>query len=104
MKTKIDKAIVTFRNISLPNLVVIITLPFTPAFLVNILAGLTSMDKKKFIAAILIGKIFMVIFWGYVGKSLIESMTDIKTIIIILSMVLLAYIISKIVSKKANIE
>ena len=103
-KNKIDKAIVTFRNISLPNLVVIITLPFTPAFLVNILAGLTSMDKKKFIAAILIGKIFMVIFWGYVGKSLIDSMTDIKTIIIILIMVLLAYITSKIVSKKANIE
>lgn len=103
-KNKIDKAIVTFRNISLPNLVVIITLPFTPAFLVNILAGLTSMDKKKFTAAILIGKIFMVIFWGYVGKSLIDSMTDIKTIIIILIMVLLAYITSKIVSKKANIE
>ena len=74
------------------------------AFLVNILAGLTSMDKKKFTAAILIGKIFMVIFWGYVGKSLIDSMTDIKTIIIILIMVLLAYITSKIVSKKANIE
>lgn len=104
IKNKIDKSIITFRNISLPNLVIIMTLPFTPAFLINILAGITSMTKKKFIVALLIGKIFMVIFWGYVGKSIIESMTDLKTIIIILIMVLLAYIISKIVSKKSNIE
>lgn len=103
-KNKIDKSSTTFRNISLSNLVIIMTLPFTPAFLINILAGITSMSKKKFVAALLIGKIFMVIFWGYVGKSLIESVTDLKTIIIILIMVLLAYIISKIVSKKSNIE
>ena len=101
---KVDKAIDKFQNISLSNLTVIITLPFTPAFLINILAGVSGMRKKKFLLAILIGKIFMISFWGYIGKSLVESMTDITTIIIMSIMIVIAYILSKIIGKKANIE
>ncbi len=101
---KIDKAIDKFQNISLSNLTVIITLPFTPAFLINILAGVSSMSKKKFLLAILIGKIFMISFWGYIGKSLVESMTDITTIITMSIMIVIAYVLSKIVGKKANID
>lgn len=101
---KVDKAIDKFQNISLSNLTVIITLPFTPAFLINILAGVSGMPKKKFLLAILIGKIFMISFWGYIGKSLVESMTDITTIIIMSIMIVIAYILSKIIGKKANIE
>ena len=62
------------------------------------------MSKRKFITAILIGKIFMVIFWGCIGKSLLESITDIKTIMIVSVFIIIAYIISKIVSKKMKIE
>ena len=46
----------------------------------------------------------MIIFWGYVSKSFIESMTDINTIIIISCMLVVAYVISKIVSKKVNLD
>ena len=46
----------------------------------------------------------MISFWAYIGKSFIESMSDLKTIITILVMLLMTYIISKIVSKKINIE
>lgn len=102
--TKLKKANEKFKTIQFSNLVVIIALPFTPAFLVNIVSGMSGISKKKFITSILIGKIFMIFFWGYVGKSLIESVTDIKTIIIVSLMILLAYFISKFVSKKANIE
>ena len=62
------------------------------------------MSKKKFIAAILTGKIFMVIFWGCIGKSLLESITDIKTIIIVSIFIIVAYMVSKIVSKRMKIE
>ena len=82
----------------------IITLPFTPSFLVNILAGLARVSKEKFITALLIGKVFVVIFWGYIGKSILESFTDIKSIIYIVVALVIAYIISKIVSHKMNIE
>ena len=103
-KNKVDKALKSFKKLSFPGLVVIITLPFTPAFLINILAGLTLISRKRYLAALLIGKIFMVIFWGYVGKSFIESITDISAIIFILITVIIAYIISKIVVKRVNLD
>ena len=87
VRNKIDKAIDKFQSISLANLTVIITLPFTPAFLINILAGVSGMSKKKYIVALLIGKIFMVSFWGYIGKSFVESMTDISSIIMMSIMI-----------------
>lgn len=103
-KKKVDKAIVKFQHISFSNLVLIIALPFTPAFLINIVCGIARVSKKKFIVAILTGKIFMLIFWGYVGKSLIESMTDINSIIVVSLLLVVAYFVSKVVSKKANLD
>lgn len=104
VRNKIDKAIDKFQSISLANLTVIITLPFTPAFLINILAGVSGMSKKKYIIALLIGKIFMVSFWGYIGKSFVESMTDISSIIVMSIMIIIAYALSKLIGKNANIE
>ena len=101
---KIQNGIDKFKKITFPQLVLLITLPFTPSFLVNILSGLTKMNKEKFISAILIGKVFTVVFWGYIGKSFLESLTDINSIIYIAVALLIAYIISKIVSKKFEIE
>lgn len=103
-RNKIDKAIDKFQSISLANLTVIITLPFTPAFLINILAGVSGMSKKKYIVALLIGKIFMVSFWGYIGKSFVESMTDISAIIVMSIMIIIAYALSKLIGKNTNIE
>ena len=103
-KKKIQRNINRFKNISLQKLVLIITLPFTPSFLINILSGVAGIKKEKFLLAIGIGKIFVVMFWGYIGKSLIESMTDIKAIIFISLTLILAYILSKIIGKKMNIE
>ena len=101
---KIQKGIDTFDKITFTGLVLLITLPFTPSCLVNILCGLAGVKKRKFMASILIGKVFVITFWAYVGKSLIESITDIKSLIFIGCAFLLAYLISKIVNKKFKIE
>ena len=101
---KIKNSIDKFEKIKFTELVLIITLPFTPSCLVNILAGLTKVAKEKFLIALLIGKSFTIVFWGYIGKSLIESLTDLKSLIYIFVTLLLAYIISKIVSKKMHID
>ncbi len=100
IKNGIDK----FKTIGFSELVLIITLPFTPSFLINILGGIAGVSKEKFISALLIGKVFTVIFWGYIGKSFIESLTDLNSILFIVLALGIAYIISKIVSKKMNIE
>lgn len=103
-KPKIKKVVNRMKDIEFSNLVVLIALPFTPAFLINIAAGVVRMEKRKFLTALLIGKIFMITFWGCVGKSLLESITDIKTIIIVALLIVLAYFLSKFVSKKMKIE
>ncbi len=104
MVLKVRKAIDKFQNIRFTELVLLITLPFTPSCLINILSGLTKMPREKFISAILIGKCFSIFFWGYIGKSLLESLTDLKSIIYIVITLVLSYIISKIVSHKLHIE
>lgn len=101
---KIDNIRKKINRLSFSNLVLLITLPFTPAFAINIAAGLSKMKFKKFSIAIIIGKIFTVIFWGYIGTSLIRSITDIWVIIKILVMLIIAFVISKIVMKKFNME
>lgn len=100
---KVHNGIEQFQKITLSQLVLLITLPFTPAFLINILSGLAGVSREKFFMSIFIGKIFAVIFWGYIGKSLIESLTDFNSIIYIVFALIVSYIISKIVSKKMNI-
>ena len=101
---RIKNGIDRFQRIKFTELVLILTLPFTPSCLVNILGGLTKMSREKFLFALLIGKSFSVIFWAYIGKSFIESLTDLKSIIYIIITLVLAYIISKIVSRKMNME
>ncbi|MBR3210902.1 MAG: TVP38/TMEM64 family protein [Bacilli bacterium] len=101
---KIKKGIDKFKKIRFTELVLIITLPFTPSFLVNILCGLTRMSQEKFCCALLIGKCFSIIFWGYIGKSLLESLTDMKSIIYILVTLGLAFILSKMINRKMNLE
>lgn len=104
-KTKhLKETIAKISKIPFSNLVVLIALPFTPAFLINIAAGLSKMSSEKFVIAILLGKISIVYFWGYIGKSILESVTDIKTVITVSFMLLLAYFLSKFVGKKLKIE
>ena len=93
-----------FKSISFSNLVLIVALPFSPAFLINAACGLSKMQFKKFISAIMIGKLSIVYFWGFISKSLLESVTDLKTIIIVVILLLSSFIISKIVNKKLKIE
>lgn len=89
-----------FKDISTGKLLLIIAMPFTPAFMVNIASGLVKMDFKKYIIAIIFGKIAMVYFWGFVGTSLVESLANpiilVKIAIIMLITYLLYYLLKKI--------
>lgn len=101
---KIDKYISLVDNIKFSTLVLILSIPFTPAFLVNIASGISKMSYKKFLSAIIIGKISLVIFWGYIGTSLLESLRTPTTIIIVIILVSIFYILSKIVNRKLKID
>lgn len=91
-----DKFVLKFQALSLPSLTLLLAIPFTPAFLVNIAAGLSKHPFKKFAIAILISKIFLVYFWGYIGLGIIDSFTSPRVLIKILIMLLTAYLIANI--------
>lgn len=101
---KIDNLKNKIKNMKFSTFVLIIALPFSPAFLINIAAGLTKMNFKKFVFGLLVGKVSIIYFWGFISKSLLESITDIKTIITVFTMLGISYIISKLVNKKLDIE
>ena len=87
-------------KIPFTSLAIIMAIPFTPAFFVNIAAGLSKMSYKKFFASLVLGKTVMVYFWGYIGTSLLDSLTDVTVLIKIIVLLLVTYIISKKVEKK----
>ena len=90
------------RNIKLSTLVIILAIPFTPAFSINLAAGLTKYDFKKYFTALVIGKIPMIYFWAFIGASLKESLTDVTILIKIGIMLLAAYIVSRAANKALN--
>lgn len=92
------------ENLSLTKVTVILSIPFTPAFLMNIAAGLVNMNSKKFVISILISKIFLVYFWGVVGTGLIESFRHPESIITVIIMVIIAFVVSAIVRKVFKIN
>ncbi len=102
-KETIEKFMNNFKNISLKNLVILVSIPFTPAFLVNIAAGLSNMKFKKFFISLIIGKIVIVYFWGYIGTSLIESFKEPIILLRIFVLVTASYLISSLISKKLNL-
>lgn len=92
------------ENLSLTKVTVILSIPFTPAFMMNIAAGLVGMNFKKFFIAILISKVFLVYFWGVVGTGLVESFQNPSSLITVVVIILLAYLVSLIIKKVFKIN
>ena len=103
-RKKLKKFIDAFNKIKLEHLVMLIAVPFTPAFLINIAASLSNVSKKKFFVALVIGKLFMVYFWGYIGVTLIGSLKHPIYLIRILIIVLVAYLIGKVINKRVGVD
>ncbi len=97
---KMEKLITIVSDIELSKLTILLSFPFTPAFPINIAAGLAKMPLKKFLIACLISKAATVYFWGYVGESFERSIKNPSTIINIVIILIITFIISKIVTKK----
>ena len=98
-RARLNNLMIKFNNISVTELAVLIAIPFTPAFLVNIAAGLSDIPKKKFIIAFLIGKIGLVYFWGYNGTSLVESLKNPIILIKIVIILVVTYLVSTLLKK-----
>lgn len=103
-KDKFADIMKTISNINFSNLVILIAIPFSPAFFINIAAGVSKVKTEKFFMAIIIGKMVMVYFWGYIGTTLLESLTDITVLFKIAGLLVGAFFLSKIVERKLKVK
>ena len=102
-KYKILEFINRIDEINFSSLFLILAMPFTPAFSINIAAGLSNMKYKKFLFALLLSKIFIVYFWGYVGSTFLENITDISLLLKLFGIVGILFLLSKLITKKFNL-
>lgn len=102
-RIKTKKLMNKISNLNFTTLVLIMAIPFTPAFSVNIGAGLSKMPYKKYLFALLISKLSIIYFWGYIGSTFLDSITDIGVLIKLAIILFVTFILSQIVIKKSYI-
>lgn len=100
---QVKKLIEKFETLPFTSLVILTAIPFTPAFSINIAAGLSNMKYKRYLFMLIIAKLSTIYFWGFIGTTLLESITDIAVICKILVLLLITFILSKIVIKHFDI-
>ncbi len=103
MDGKVNKFMHYMKNIRYTQLVILVAIPFTPAFAVNIASGLSKMSVKKFFLAIIIGKLSIIYFWSYIGTGFIESISDPYILFEISVIMGIVYVISRLIQKKLNV-
>lgn len=101
---KVRKLIRIVEKAKFQNIVLFLAIPFTPAFLVNIAASLSNISYKKFFYVILISKVFLVYFWGYVGTTLLESFTHPEALVKVILISIIAYVLSLLINKKLKLD
>ncbi|MGI6329294.1 MAG: TVP38/TMEM64 family protein [Bacilli bacterium] len=99
---KIDKFMQSLSQIKLSHLVILLALPFTPAFLINYAAGLSKIDFKHFFLGLLIGKLSIVYFWGFIGTTLVESISNPLILIQLFILLAIIYSLSIVVQRKIH--
>lgn len=85
-------------------LVLIISIPLTPSFFVNLSAGLSKIPIKKYFYALFFGKICIILFWGILGTSLVDCLQNPIMLIKVILMVLICNIFSKFFNKHFDLD
>ena len=103
-KSKLKKIMKFINNLSFSKLVLIISIPLTPTFLVNLAAGLSKIPRKKYLYALMLGKVCIILFWGVLGTSLIDCLTNPLMLIKVILIILVCNIVGKFINKKFNLD
>lgn len=96
---KLNKLKKMITNMPFSRLVLIISIPATPSFFVNLAAGLSDIPKKKYLYALLLGKLCIIIFWGALGTSLVECLNNPIVLLKVVIMLVVCNLFSKLINK-----
>lgn len=103
-KSNLTKFMNMIDHMSFSKLVLIISIPIAPSFFINLAAGLSKIPKKKYFYALLFGKTIIILFWGFLGTSLIDCLTNPLMLIKVLLMIIVCNLLSKFINKKFNLD
>jgi uncharacterized membrane protein YdjX (TVP38/TMEM64 family) len=101
---KVSKFMNMIDKLKYSHLVLITSIPFSPSFFINLGAGLSNVNSKKYFCALMIGKFVEMIFLGYVGVSLVECLTNPMALIKVVIIIVIGYVVSVIVNKKFDLD
>lgn len=91
-------------NMPFSRLVLIISIPLTPSFFVNLAAGLSTISKLKYLYALLLGKVCIISFWGVLGTSLVDCLQNPIMLIKVVLMILICNMFSKFINKHFDLD
>ncbi|MFC5604653.1 TVP38/TMEM64 family protein [Sporosarcina koreensis] len=83
-------------------LFILICFPFTPSALVNLVAGLSNMKKKSYLAVLMAGKFVMVFTIGFIGYDLKALLTQPIRTGIVIGIIVLLWLVGKWFEKRID--
>ncbi|WP_107942144.1 TVP38/TMEM64 family protein [Metasolibacillus fluoroglycofenilyticus] len=83
-------------------ILVLLCFPFSPAFIINIVAGLSNIRKHYYLIGLIIGKFVMIAVTGGLGYDLRAILTHPLKLILTICGVFLLWIIGKWIENKLN--
>lgn len=85
-------------------LFLVLCFPFTPTSIVNVASGLSELNFKSFLIAIMLGKLVMVGMVSYVGHDWISIIRDPEKLIVVSAVVFVLWFIGKRIESRLKVE
>lgn len=76
-------------------LFILICFPFTPSALVNLVAGLSNMNKKNYLFALMLGKLVMILMISFIGYDVRALVTQPIRTLIMFVVIFLLWLVGK---------
>lgn len=83
-------------------LFIVLSIPFTPSSVINVLAGLSNLHPRTFYLATMLGKMIMIGMITFIGNDWKSLLTNPVELVIVIIAIALLWVIGKTIEKKLN--
>ena len=100
--TQVKKLITWVNMAGISPLLVLLCFPFTPAIVVNIVAGLSSIKKKYYFMTLFVSKFVMVFILTFIVQDLSDLIRSPEKIVVVCLLLLILWVGGKLFEKYIN--
>lgn len=101
---KVDSSIGWIEKKGFGPIFLMFAFPFSPSFLINIVAGLSRMKVSQFLIALILGKFTMIAMISYLGRDLTSFFNNPIKAIYIAIFILALWVVGKVIEKRMDIH